>query len=217
MSAVIQREELIKAIREIKANSKRRNFVQSVELIVKLRDIDLKKPENRLMTPVHLPYVPPEKQAKICVFATGDLALRAKNAGADAVFSREDLENLSGSKKEAKKLASEYDFFLAQPDLMAHVGRVLGRFLGPRGKIPTVLPPNANVEALVARLKNSRMIRVRDQPQVMCWVGLETQPEEEIAENILRVLEVIATKYTLPQQLEKMYLKLTMGPSVRVR
>ena len=100
---------------------------------------------------------------------------------------------------------------------MAHVGRVLGRFLGPRGKIPTVLPPNANVEALVARLKNSRMIRVRDQPQVMCWVGLETQPEEEIAENILRVLEVIATKYTLPQQLEKMYLKLTMGPSVRVR
>ena len=42
MSAVIQREELIKAIREIKAKSKRRNFVQSVELIVKLRDIDLR-------------------------------------------------------------------------------------------------------------------------------------------------------------------------------
>ncbi|RLE81523.1 MAG: 50S ribosomal protein L1 [Thermoprotei archaeon] len=215
--SVPSKEVFLKAINEAKRRSKKRNFAQSVELIVKLKDIDLKRPENRLLTPIYMPHVPPEKKSKVCVFATGDLALKAKDAGADLVLSREDLNALAGDKKAAKKLVSEYDFFLAQPDLMAHVGRILGRYLGPRGKIPLVLPPSVDVKAFINRFKNSKMLKIRNQPQAMCWIGLESQPDEEIAENALRVLETLGSKYNLAQNLDRVYVKLTMGPSVRVK
>ena len=79
-----------------------------------------------------------------------------------------------------------------------------------------VFPPNVDAKSFIERYKNSKMIRVRDQPQAMCWIGLETQPETEVAENALRVLETLASKYSLSQHLERIYVKLTMGPSVRV-
>ena len=61
-----------------------------MELIVKLREIDLKKPENRLNESVELPNSL-EKETKICVIAGGDLATRAKAGQADLVIGREDL------------------------------------------------------------------------------------------------------------------------------
>lgn len=213
----VEEEALVRAIEEAKKLSKKRNFKQSVELIIKLRDVDLKKPENRLTTSVALPHVPPEKRAKICVFATGDLALKAKEVGVEGVILREELEGLSGDKKKAKELAKKYDFFLAQPDLMPIIGRILGPYLGPRGKMPSVLPPTADLKALIERQRRSVLIRVRDQPQVMCWIGLEDQPSKEIAENALAVLNAIETKYKYPQNIEKIYIKLTMGPAVKVK
>jgi len=213
----LNEEAIIKAIEEAKGLAKKRNFKQSVELIIKLKDVDLKRPENRLTTTVALPHVPPEKLAKICVFATGDLALKAKEVGVDAVLSREDLESLSGDKRRAKELAKKYDFFLAQPDLMPIIGRILGPYLGPRGKMPSVLVPSANLKAVIERQRKSVLIRVRDQPQIMCWIGLEDQPAKAIAENALTVINAIEAKYKYPQNIEKMYIKLTMGPAVKVK
>lgn len=212
----VSTNELAKAIEEAKRRSKRRNFKQSIELIVKLRGLDLKRPENRLTTAVYLPYVPEDKLAKICVFATGDLALRAKEVGTDAVLSKEDLMELAEDRKKSRKIAKTYDFILAQPDLMPLVGRVLGPFLGRRGKIPVVLPPNVDVKATIERYRKSIMIRIRDQPQLMCWIGVENQPVEEVVENARRVLTVVEDKYGV-MNIEKVYVKLTMGPAIRVR
>lgn len=209
-------EALVKALERAKSIAKKRRFVQSYELIVVLRDIDLRRPENRILQPIFFPYVPPEKFSKICVIATGDLALKAKEANVDRILSREELNELAGNKKEAKKLASTYDFFLSQPDLMVHVGRILGRFLGPRGKIPIVLPPNVDVKAYVNRYRKARMIRIRDQPQLMSWIGTETQPIEQVVKNAMTVIEVLKGKYNLEVQLRKAFVKLTMGPAVRV-
>ena len=212
----ISTDELMRAVEEAKKNAKKRNFTQSIELVVKLREIDLRRPENRMVTPVYLPHVPKNKLAKICVFATGDLALKAKEAGVDAVFSREDLMELREDRKRARKIAKTYDFILAQPDLMPLVGRVLGPFLGRRGKIPLVLPLTVNVKAFIERYRKSIMIRVRDQPQLMCWIGTEDQPVEEVIENAQRVLAIIEDKYGTVN-IEKVYVKLTMGPAIRVR
>ena len=213
----VKLDDIVEAVEEAKRKAKKRRFTQSIELIIKLRDIDVKKPENRINMEVPLPHPPPNKLAKVAVIATGDLALKAKQAEADLVVSREDLEKIAANKKAAKELAKSYDFFLAQPDLMPLIGRYLGRYLGPRGKMPKPVPPSANIEAMLKRYRRSVRIRVKDQPQVMCRVGEETQNSKEIAENINAIIDALKTKFKIPQNIERIYVKLTMGPAVEVK
>ncbi|HDI31420.1 MAG: 50S ribosomal protein L1 [Thermoprotei archaeon] len=213
MSVSIDR--LASAIKEAKERSKPRRFKQGVELIVKLRDIDVKKPENRINVSVPLPHPPMSKLAKVAVFATGDLALKAKEAGVDAVIDKDEIAKIASEKKEAKKIARSYDFFYAQPDMMPLIGRMLGRYLGPRGKMPEVLPPTANVKAMIERAKRSVRLRIRDQPLVMCRIGTEDQSEKELAENANEVLNALLRKFE-PRNIERVYVKLTMGPPVEV-
>ena len=207
--------KIAEALKEAKKKAKPRKFKQSVELIIKLRDVDLKNPANRLNTVVFLPHAP-KKKVKIAVFAAGDMALKAKEAGADLVLGRDDIERLAGNKKEIKKLAKEYDFFLAQADLMPLIGRYLGRFLGPRGKMPAPVPPRANIEEIIKRYRSAVRLRVRDQLQVACRIGTEDQSEEELAENAQAIINQILQKYK-PYNLDKVYVKLTMGKPVSVK
>ena len=107
-------------------------------------------------------------------------------------------------------------FFVAQADLMPLIGRLFGPILGPRGKMPIPVPPTANVAPLLERLKRSVRIRIRNQPQVMCIVGSEDMDSKEIAYNIDAVFEVLSRKYKVPYNIEKVYVKLSMGPAVSV-
>lgn len=206
----------INPLKEAKEKAKPRNFKQSFELIIKLRDVDVKRPENRINMPVALPHPPKEKLAKVCVIAGGDLYVKAKSAGADGVVSREDLGKIAGDKKSAKKFVKSYDFFIAQADLMPIIGRMLGRYLGPAGKMPQPVPPTADIAPIIENLKRSIRIRIRNQPLVMCRVGLEDQPLEEVAKNIAAVFSALETKFRIPYNIEKVYVKLTMGPAVKV-
>ncbi|MEM0023946.1 MAG: 50S ribosomal protein L1 [Thermofilaceae archaeon] len=213
MSVKIDR--VIKAIEEAKSKAKPRRFVQSYEMVVKLRDIDVKQSENRFVELVVLPYPPPDKLSTVAVIAEGDLMLRAKEAGADVVLSRADLEKIAASKKEAKKLAKKYDVFLAQADLMPLVGRLLGRYLGPRAKMPQPILPSADLAAAIDRAKRSVRIKLRDQPQIACKIGSEIQNPKEVAENAATVLSFLLNRFK-PYNIEKVYLKLSMGPPVEV-
>jgi len=208
---------IINAIEKAKKLAKPRRFIQSVELIIKLRDVDVTKPENRINISVRLPNPPPNKLAKVCVIASGDLAIKAKNTNADAIITKEDLEKIASSKREPRKLAKNYDFFIAEASLMPLIGRLLGRYLGPRGKMPQPVPPSANIAALVEHLRRCTRIRIRNQPQIMCRVGSENQSSKEIAENVMAVLSAISNKFRIPQNIEKIYVKLTMGPAVEVK
>ncbi|RLE60808.1 MAG: 50S ribosomal protein L1 [Thermoprotei archaeon] len=206
---------LAKAIEEAKAKAKKRRFKQSVELIVVLRDVDVRKPENRINMPVFLPN-PPSKEAKVCVIASGDLELKAKNSRADLVVSRDELIKLADNKKAAKDLAKKYDFFLAQADLMPTIGRLLGRYLGPRGKMPQPVTSSMNINALVDRFKRSVRIRIKNQPVISCRIGTEDQDSKKLAENAMAILNAIESKFK-KQNIDRIYVKLTMGPAVKVR
>ncbi|MGB9709390.1 50S ribosomal protein L1 [Infirmifilum uzonense] len=199
----------------LKASNKKRRFVQSVEMIITLKDVDLKKPENRINTVVALPNPPPKKLSKIVVIASGDTLLKAREAGVDLVIDRDELQKMANDKKTLKKLAKRYDFFLAQTDLMVQVGRVLGKYLGPRGKMPQPLPPNAPIAPIVERLRRSIRIRIREDPVVMCRIGTEDQPVEQLAANAKAVLDEILKKFTI-NNIKNIYIKLTMGSPVKV-
>jgi len=124
-------------IKEAKS-SKERKFKQSLELVMVFKDIDVKKGFAMNET-VQLPNQT-GSPATVCVMASGDMGLKAKNAKADKVLTSDELNQLGSDKRESRKFINKYDFFLADTKLMPVVGKVLGQLLGPRGKMPTPVP-----------------------------------------------------------------------------
>ncbi len=205
--------KIVEAVERALALGKKRRFKQSVDLIVVFRDIDLKSPEARIREIVYLPNKP-TKEPRICVVAQGDMEVKARQLGL-TVLNREDLQKLRGDRKAAKKIAKRCDWVLVMAPLMGLAGGTLGPALGPRGKAPTPVPPNADIAQLVERFKRAVWVRIRNQPQIMVRVGTEDMEPEKIAENIKAVLNVLEGKLG-PQKISKIYIKKTMGPPVQI-
>jgi large subunit ribosomal protein L1 len=212
----LAKDEIGEAIGELRKNLVKRKFPQSIDLVMKLREVDLKKPENRINEAIALPN-PPDKSLKVCVIASGDLATRAKSAGADMLISRQDLENLGKDKKAARKLAVSYDFFIAEAPLMPLVGRGLGSFLGPRGKMPTPVPPNAAIEQIVSNHRKMVRVRMREQPVLQCRIGTENMSDDKLVENVQTVVSRVEQKLERGfKNIGEILLKATMSKPVKV-
>ncbi len=215
----VDTQEITKAVEKAKEVSKKRNFIQSVDLNIQVKDIDLNKPENRLNIDATLPNDPsPDKPIKVCVFAEGDLAVKSKREGADNVVDGEYLNRIAGDKRALKKLAKEFDFFVAQANLMPLIGRTLGAILGPRGKMPKPIPPTADISPILDTYRRTVRLRMRKSPIIGAKVGTEKMENEKIAENIASLLDI------LEENLEKgfaniasAYVKTTMGPTVKIK
>jgi len=206
---------LIESVKEAKSKSEKRKFNQSLELIINLRDIDMKKPESKIQESIELPHVV-GKQSKICVIATGELALKAKKAGAELVIERPELEALAGDKKRQKTLVNEYDYFISEAPLMPTVGRVLGAVLGPKGRMPTPVAPNANIADTIEKQRRIVQIRLRNQPVLQCRIGTEDMPDEQIAENIETVIRRLEGKLKRGlKNIKSIVIKTAMGPPVK--
>ncbi|MET1123662.1 MAG: 50S ribosomal protein L1 [Archaeoglobaceae archaeon] len=215
MVVVIDKNRLMEAIDEAIKKAKPRRFVETVEMAVNLKGVDLKRPENRIDAVITLPHGL-GKRRKVGVFAKGETALKAREAGADIVIEPEEIDELAKNKREAKKLANRIDFFIAEAPLMPEIGRKLGPILGPRGKIPQPIPPLADPKPFIERLRNSVRVRTRDKPVFHAPIGVREMDVEELAENALEVLKVLE-KYDNPSQVVRsIYVKTTMGPAVRV-
>jgi len=212
----VKKEAVITALENAKKLSKKREFAQSIDLIVNLKDLDLKKPENRVNELVEISN-PLGKEIKICVIAGGDLAVRAKKAGADRVIGAQDLEALSKDKKAAKQIEKNFDFFIAEAQLMPQVGKSIGAVLGPRGKMPTPAPTSAPIDEMIKKYRRMIRIMVKGQLNTQTRIGIEDMENEKIAENI----QVVVTR--LENKLEKglrnirsIAVKTTMGPPVKI-
>lgn len=213
----LAKDQLLTALGGLRKPESKRQFSQSVELIVKLREIDLKKPENRINESVELPNSL-DKETKVCVIAGGDLATRARAGEADLVLARDDLDRLGKDKKATRKLVSEYDFFIAEAPLMPLVGKTIGPILGPRGKMPTPVPPNAPIDQIIKSHRKLVRVRVRDQPVVQCRIGTEKMPDDKIAENAQAVFSRIEAKLERgSKNIGQVLVKTTMGEPVKVQ
>jgi large subunit ribosomal protein L1 len=210
----VDTKKLVVALEKAKQGGQR-NFNQSVDLIANLKDIDMKKPGSKINELVELPH-PISKAVKICVVGSGQMALEAKREGADMVLQKEELEALSKDKKAARKLAAQYDF-ISEASLMPTVGKTLGTFLGPRGKMPTPVPPNSPIAPALARHRRVVQVRLKDQPTVQCRVGTEEMPVDQLAENIKAVMRKLEQKLERgANNIRSIYVKTTMGEPVKV-
>jgi large subunit ribosomal protein L1 len=205
------------AVKEAKEKSQKRKFNQSIELILKLQDIDMKAPESKIQEVIELPYAL-EKPNRICVIASGELAMKARRANAELVMEKTELEAIAGKKQEMRRIANEYDFFIAEAPLMPLVGRTLGSVLGPRAKMPIPVPPSADIAGLIAKHRKTIVVRMRGQPILQNRVGMENMKEEEITENIQAVLKVLEGKLKKGMKNIKFaYVKTAMGTPVKIK
>lgn len=209
-------QEIMEAVKKAKEESKPRNFTQSIDVIINIKDLDVKKPENRFDEEVALPNGR-GKEVKIGFIADGELAVQAKNAGIDLVVTKEDLKEYGKDRKQAKKVANAYNFFIAQADMMPLVGRFLGPVLGPRKKMPKPVPANAKAGPLIERLQSTVKIGIKDQANIQTLVGTQDMSDEQIAENIEAILTVLDRNLEKGRrQIKSMFIKTTMGSVVRV-
>ena len=214
----LDKKTILKAVNEAKGNAGKRKFTQSIEFILTLKDIDMKSPEGRIQEVIELPHSIPNKQNKICVIASGELALKAKKAKADRIMDKSELEGLAGKKQELRKIANEYDVFLVEAPLMPSVGKILGPALGPRGKLPVPVPPAADISGLIEKHRKTVRVRMRNQPILQCRVGTESMKEEEIADNIQAVLRVIEGKLKRGiKNIDYAYIKTSMGKPIKIK
>ena len=213
----LDKNTLLGAVKEAKASSGEKKFTQSIELILDIKEIDMKSPEGKIQQVVDLPHIT-GKPNKIVVIATGELALKAKQAKVDKVLERADLEALAGKKKELRKLGSTYDVFLAEAPLMPLVGRLLGPVLGPRGKLPVAVPPTADITPLITKHHKTIVVRMRNQPIIQCAVGTADMTEEDIVDNIQAVLRMLEGKLKRGlKNVKYAFIKTSMGTPVKIK
>ena len=203
------------AVQKALEGAKKRNFVETVELAVNLKDVDLSVPKNRITEDVILPNGR-GKAVRVCVIGGGELALKAKDV-ADLVITPEELQTIADDKKQAKKIANSTNYFIAEAPLMAVVGKRLGTVLGPRGKMPKPIPPGADPTGMIESLRKTVSVRTKDRITFHAPVGTVDMPVEQIADNIDALLKRIELKLEKGRMnIDSSYVKTTMGPSERL-
>ncbi len=212
---MVNETQLVEVIKKAKESDKTRKFQQSIEMILVFKDIDVKK-GFAISETIQLPKKM-SKAASVCIIATGDLGIKAKNAKADRVINEAELVQLGKNKRESRKVINKYDFFLADTKLMPTVGKVLGQLLGPRGKMPTPIPFNAPVEALLERFRTSVGVKVKGSLSLSCKIGEESMDDADLAANANTIAAAIEKK--LPngdKNIRKIMIKTTMGKAVKL-
>jgi len=207
------------ALKKIIEKSPERKFNESVDMTVVLKGIDLKRdPKSRFSEIIELAHPPRNKVSKIAVIGTGDFALKAKEAGADAVFDPSEI--IGKKKKDLKRLVNEYNFFIAQADVLPKIVPTIGPIFGPRNKMPIPLPvtKSDDLPNLIERLRRSVVARMmKDQPVFHVKIGSRDMDVKELLENAERVIDALKRKYgSLDRYLKTVYFKTTMGPAEKV-
>ena len=213
----MEKNNLIKTVQELKSSSQKRNFKQTVDLIVTLKNLDLKKTPIDFFADLHYPI---GKKVSVCCLVGPEMREEAKEC--DEVILLDDFRKYQEDKKLTKKLAAKHDFFIAQANLMAQVATTFGRILGSRGKMPNpkagcVIPQKTPMKPLYTRLQKLLRIRTKGGAFIQAAVGAEDMPDDQIADNITAAYNSLV--HHLPAEENNVgviRLKLTMSKPMRI-
>jgi large subunit ribosomal protein L1 len=202
-------ERLKNALTQLK-KSKQRKFIQTVDLIVNLQKIDLKKTNLNIFASI--PHKIKDK--KIAGF------LEVKNKNVDTI-TPEEFKKYS-DKKSIKKLVRTYDFFIAQASLMPKVATGFGRALGPTGKMPSpqlgiiINADDKTINELKDKINTSIKIKIKE-ASIKVPVGKQDMKEEDLIENILSAYNTILKNLPRDKEnIKNLELKFTMTKPVKI-
>jgi len=203
------------SIEEAVENSKDRGFTESIDLIVNFRGVDLSDPNNRFNEDIKLPY---QADEDIKVAVIGDsITTNADNA--DRKISENELEDeYFENPDNAKDLADEFTFLIAEATLMPKIGSQLGQVLGPRDMMPDPMQPGEDPTDTIEGLRNTVSLRLKEQPLMQAKVGNEEQDLENVSRNCQTIYEFIEGQMPKGQNnIKSVLVKTTMGPTEEVK
>jgi len=201
--------EIKQALDELKKLEKRK-FDQSVDLIISLKGIDVKK--DNIATVIPIPHKIKDK--KICGFLTKKSSLVDTITQPDFVRYRD--------KKPLKELVKKYDFFIAHASLMPSIATNFGKALGPTGKMPSpqlgvlMKEEDSSIKQLIDKINTSVKIRVKE-PAVKISIGKQSMPDADIIANAEAIYAGLANALpTKKENIKSVMLKLTMSKPIKV-
>ena len=201
-------QEALKIVKE-NANAK---FDEAIDVAINL-GVDIKKTDQQVRGSVVLP-AGTGKNVRVAVFAQGEKAKQAKEAGADIVGFEDLVESIKAGK-------IEFDVAIASPDAMRVVGQ-LGQILGPRGLMPNPKAGTVNAD-VAAAVKNTKAGQVQYRTDksglVQCTIGRASFTSDALQQNLMAL--VGALNKTRPSGIKGVYLKKisvssTMGVGIKI-
>lgn len=198
-----------KALEELRKD-KTRKFDQTVDLIVNLKNVDIKRDNISLVA--SLPHKIKDK--KVCGFLT------ANNSLVKTVTKPEFAKY--NEKKALRSLVKDFDFFIAHASLMPAVATTFGKALGPSGKMPspqlgivTQETPEV-IKPLIEKISKSVKIRAKE-ASIKVPIGKTSMKDQDIAENIKAVYDGIVNALpTKKENVRKVLIKFTMTKPIGV-
>ncbi|MDR5660017.1 50S ribosomal protein L1 [Serpentinicella sp. ANB-PHB4] len=188
-------------------------FDETVEMHIKL-GVDSRHADQQVRGAIVLPHGT-GKTSKVLVFAKGEKATEAENAGADYVGSDDLVAKIQGENW------FDFDVVVATPDMMGVVGR-LGRVLGPKGLMPNPKSGTVtfDVEKAVKEIKAGKVEYRLDKNNIIhVPVGKASFGEDHLEENIKTLMDAIIKAKPASakgQYLKSITLTSTMGPGIRL-
>ena len=201
--------ELKQALKELR-EEKERKFKQSVDLIINLKGIDLRK--NNVNAVITIPHKIKEK--KVCGF------LNEKSELVQTV-SKPDFKKYK-EKTALKNLVKNFDFFIAHGSLMPYVASTFGKALGPAGKMPSpqlgivMTESEEEIKKVLEKISKSVKIRAKE-ASIKVAVGKENMSDEEISANAKAIYEgIVEALPTKKENVKNVLIKFTMSKTKEI-
>jgi len=197
-----------------KSQEKKRNFVETVELQVGLKDYDTQR-DKRFSGTVRLQHVP-RPRMKVCIL--GDAVHCEQAQKQDMPFkSVDDLKKLNKNKKMVKKLARTFDAFMASQALIPQIPRLLGPGLNKAGKFPTMITHSDDVVEKANDIRATVKFQLK---KVLCMgvaIGNVGMTPDELRQNSLMSINFLVSLLKKNwNNVKTLHIKSTMGPAQRV-
>jgi len=205
-----EEKKILKAVEQLRKTEVKRNFDQTIDLIVNLKNFDVRK--NSFNSFIQVPNKIKDK--KVAGF------LEKKSGLIDTIKKDDFLKHKE--KKDIKKFVNNYDFFIANAKLMPAIATAFGRVLGPAGKMPSpqlgilASEDETMIKAALKKINLNVRIRVKE-PSIKVGVGKESLTNEQIVQNILAIYHGILEN--LPKKKENVknvLIKFSMDKPVRI-
>jgi large subunit ribosomal protein L1 len=203
-------EKFLSAIKKLRETSEKKNFDQTVDIIVNLKQFDVRREAFNIF--IQLPNK--IKDSKV-------LGFFEKDSKVINTIKKEEFPRYK-EKKDIKKLVRDYDFFVSNAKLMPAVATSFGRVLGPFGKMPSpqlgILPTEDDkiVEAVVNKINLSVRVKVKE-PSIKASIGKQSMGDEKLEQNAVAFYNKIVDN--LPKKIDNVRnvkIKLTMSKPVTV-
>ncbi|KAK6337620.1 60S ribosomal protein L10a [Orbilia blumenaviensis] len=204
----------VKELLTYSLETKKRNFLETVELQIGLKNYDPQR-DKRFSGTVKLPQVP-RPNMSVCILGDQHDIDRAKHVGVDSM-SVDDLKKLNKNKKLIKKLARKYDAFIASENLIKQIPRLLGPGLSKAGKFPTPISHNEDLTGKLTDVKSTIKFQLK---KVLCLgvaVGNVGMTEDQLIGNIMLAINYLVSLLKKGwQNVGSLTIKASMSPPKRL-